>query len=81
MVATGGGAFLHEETRARIADRGISVWLKADPDVLWRRVRKRSHRPLLQSPDPEKTMRTLLEQRYPIYARADVTVVSRDGPR
>ncbi|MEJ0092670.1 MAG: 3-dehydroquinate synthase [Methylocella sp.] len=80
VVATGGGAFLHAETRARIAERGISVWLKADPDVLWRRVRKRSHRPLLQSPDPEKTMRTLLEQRYPIYARADVTVVSRDGP-
>jgi shikimate kinase/3-dehydroquinate synthase len=80
VIATGGGAFLHEETRARIAARGLSVWLKADPDVLWRRVRKRSHRPLLHSPDPETTLRTLLEQRYPLYARADVTVVSRDGP-
>ena len=80
VIATGGGAFLHEQTRARIAARGVSVWLKADPDVLWRRVRKRSHRPLLQSPDPETTLRTLLEQRYPYYARADVTVASRDGP-
>jgi shikimate kinase/3-dehydroquinate synthase len=80
VIATGGGAFLHEQTRARIAARGVSVWLKADPDVLWRRVRKRSHRPLLQGPDPETTLRTLLEQRYPYYARADVTVASRDGP-
>ena len=53
---------------------------KADPEVLWRRVRKRSNRPLLQSADPEATLRALLEQRYPYYARADVTVVSRDGP-
>jgi shikimate kinase/3-dehydroquinate synthase len=80
VIATGGGAFLNDETRARIARNGISVWLKADPDVLWRRVRKRSHRPLLQGADPEKTLRTLLEQRYPVYARANVTVVSRDGP-
>jgi shikimate kinase/3-dehydroquinate synthase len=80
VIATGGGAFLNEETRAGIAKLGLSVWLKADPEVLWRRVRKRTHRPLLHSPDPEKTMRTLVEQRYPIYARADVTVVSRDGP-
>jgi len=80
VIATGGGAFLNEETRARIAARGLSVWLKADPEVLWRRVRKRTHRPLLQSADPETTLRTLLEQRYPYYARADVTVASRDGP-
>ncbi|ACK51249.1 3-dehydroquinate synthase [Methylocella silvestris BL2] len=80
VIATGGGAFLNEETRARIARRGVSVWLKAEPDVLWRRVRKRSHRPLLQSADPEKTLRTLLRERYPYYARADVTVISRDGP-
>jgi len=80
VIATGGGAFLNDETRARIAARGLSVWLKADPEVLWRRVRKRTHRPLLQSADPETTLRTLLEQRYPYYARADVTVASRDGP-
>lgn len=80
VIATGGGAFMNEETRARIAASGISVWLKADPDVLWRRVRKRSHRPLLQGADPEQTLRTLLDERYPIYARADITVISRDGP-
>jgi shikimate kinase/3-dehydroquinate synthase len=80
VIATGGGAFMNEETRAQIAERGISVWLKADLDVLWRRVRKRSHRPLLQNSDPEATLRRLLKQRYPIYAGADLTVVSRDGP-
>jgi shikimate kinase/3-dehydroquinate synthase len=80
VLASGGGAFMNEETRARIAVAGISIWLKADPDVLWRRVRKRSHRPLLQGGDAEQTLRTLLEQRYPVYALADVTVVSRDGP-
>ncbi|MGH6801350.1 MAG: shikimate kinase, partial [Methylocella sp.] len=80
VLASGGGAFMNEETRARIALSGISIWLKADHDMLWRRVRKRSHRPLLQGGDPEQTLRTLLEQRYPVYALADVTIVSRDGP-
>jgi len=81
VLATGGGAFMNEETRARIAASGISIWLKADLDVLWRRVRKRSHRPLLLSGDPERTLRSLLDQRYPVYARADITVTSRDGPQ
>jgi shikimate kinase/3-dehydroquinate synthase len=80
VIATGGGAFLNEETRMRIAASGVSVWLKADLDVLWRRVRKRSHRPLLRSADPEQTMRLLLEERYPVYAGADLTIISRDGP-
>jgi shikimate kinase/3-dehydroquinate synthase len=80
VLASGGGAFMNEETRAKIASSGISIWLKADHDVLWRRVRKRSHRPLLQGDDPEQTLRRLLEQRYPVYALADVTIVSRDGP-
>jgi shikimate kinase/3-dehydroquinate synthase len=80
IIATGGGAFMNTETRNRIAERGISVWLKADPDVLWRRVRKRTHRPLLQGPDAETTLRALLEARYPVYAGADITVTSRDGP-
>jgi shikimate kinase/3-dehydroquinate synthase len=80
VIATGGGAFMHDETRARVAEQGVSVWLKADFDVLWRRVRKRTHRPLLQNPDSENTLRLLMEQRYPIYARADVIVCSRDGP-
>ena len=81
VLATGGGAFMNEETRARIAASGISIWLKADLDVLWRRVRKRSHRPLLQGGDPERTLRALLEQRYPVYARADITVVRGMGRR
>jgi shikimate kinase/3-dehydroquinate synthase len=80
VLATGGGAFMSQETRSRIASSGVSVWLKADNDVLWRRVRKRSQRPLLQDDDPEKSLRTLLEQRYPLYALADVTIDSKDGP-
>lgn len=79
VLATGGGAFMDAETRARIASSGISIWLKADQDVLWRRVRKRSHRPLLQGEDAEQTLRRLMHERYPIYALADITVVSRDG--
>lgn len=80
VIATGGGAYLNEQTRARIAADAISVWLKADHDVLWRRVRRRTHRPLLKTADPEGTLRRLMEERYPVYGRADVTVVSRDGP-
>ena len=80
VLATGGGAFMSEETRARIAGAGISVWLRADLDVLMRRVRKRSNRPLLENPDPEGTMRRLMEIRHPIYRRADLTVESHDTP-
>src|ERR1700730_17090497 len=80
VLATGGGAVMSGETRSQIASSGVSISLKADHDVLWRRVRKRSHRPLLQNDDPEKTLRTLMEQRYPVYALADVTVDSKDGP-
>ena len=80
VIATGGGAFLNEQTRARIAAGALSIWLKADLDVLWRRVRRRSHRPLLKTADPEGTLRRLMAERYPVYGRADVTVVSRDGP-
>ena len=78
VLATGGGAFMHPETRARIAARGVSIWLKADHETLMRRVRKRSNRPLLQTADPDETMRRLIDARYPVYASADVTVVSRD---
>ena len=80
VIATGGGAFINEQTRARIHAGALSIWLKADLDVLWRRVRRRSHRPLLKTADPEGTLRALMEQRYAIYGRADITVVSRDGP-
>lgn len=80
VLATGGGSFIHPATRAAVKDHCLSVWLKADFDVLMRRVRKRQNRPLLQTPDPEGTLRRLMDLRYPIYAEADLTVISRDGP-
>jgi shikimate kinase len=80
VLATGGGAFMNEETRTRIAEHGISVWLRADLDVLMRRVRKRATRPLLQNPDPEGTMRQLMNVRYPVYALANLTVDSHEAP-
>jgi shikimate kinase len=80
VLATGGGAYMNPETRAKIASRGVSVWLKADHETLMRRVRRRSHRPLLANPDPEGTMRRLIAERYPIYSEANVTVESHDMP-
>lgn len=80
VLSTGGGAFMNEETRTAIAAHGISIWLKADHEVLIRRVRKRVNRPLLQTQDPEATMRNLLIVREPIYALADLTIQSRDEP-
>ncbi|NIX75174.1 shikimate kinase [Microvirga terricola] len=80
VLATGGGAFMNDETRARIAEDGISIWLRANLDVLMRRVRKRSNRPLLQTPDPEGTMRRLMDTRHPVYATADLTVDSHEAP-
>lgn len=80
VIATGGGAWLNPETRARIGEAGVSIWLKAEVDVLMKRVRKRSNRPLLASADPEGTLRALVEARYPVYASADLTVMSRDAP-
>jgi shikimate kinase len=80
VLATGGGAFMREETRQRIRDKGISMWLRADPDVIMRRVRRRSDRPLLQTDDPAATIQRLVDERYPVYAQADMTVLSRDIP-
>ena len=78
VLATGGGAFMNDETRARIKAQALSVWLKADLNLLMKRVNKRNDRPLLKADDPEAVMRTLMEKRYPVYAEADVTVESRD---
>ena len=80
VVATGGGAFINPFTRTTITERGVSIWLKADVDVLLQRVRRRSNRPLLQSEDPEQTLRRLTEERDPYYEQADFCVVSQDGP-
>ena len=78
VLATGGGAYMDARTRANIKARGISIWLKAELPVLLHRVRRRDNRPLLDSDDPDKVMRELMEKRYPIYAEADITVESRD---
>jgi shikimate kinase len=78
VLATGGGAYVDARTRANIKARGISIWLKAELPVLLHRVRRRDNRPLLDSDDPDKVMRELMEKRYPIYAEADITVESRD---
>jgi shikimate kinase len=78
VLATGGGAFINDETRARIKAGAVSVWLKADLPLLMKRVLKRNDRPLLRTEDPEAVMRKLMDQRYPLYAEADITVESRD---
>jgi shikimate kinase len=80
VLATGGGAYMNPETRAAIKARGISVWLKADEKVLLKRVGRRGNRPLLAGGEPEKVMKKLMQERYPVYAEADVTVESRDVP-
>ena len=78
VLATGGGAYMNDETRARIQDHGISVWLKAPLPLLMKRVMKRQDRPLLKTGDPESVMRKLIETRYPVYRLADLAVESRD---
>ena len=80
VLATGGGAFMNAQTRALVRDRGVSIWLKADLEVLLRRVKRRTDRPLLKDSDPAVTLTRLLEQRDPVYAEADVTIQSRDVP-
>ena len=81
VLATGGGAFVNLETRALVKAEAISVWLKAEVDILFERVSRRSNRPLLKTANPRATLEKLVEDRYPIYAEADVTVISRDVPQ
>ena len=80
IIATGGGAFMSPETRAAIRSAGISIWLRADWELLYERVRRRPTRPLLQTVDPEGTLKALVEARYPVYAEADLVVQSVDVP-
>jgi shikimate kinase len=80
VLATGGGAFMDEGTRARIKERGLSVWLRADLDTLVRRTARRSNRPLLNAGDPKEILGKLMAVRHPVYAEADVTVDSHDAP-
>jgi shikimate kinase len=78
VLSTGGGAYMNPLTRAAIAAHGISVWLKAEIDILMERVSKKQNRPLLKTADPRGTMERLMAERYPVYATADVTVPTRD---
>lgn len=80
ILATGGGAFMDPETRALIHQNAISVWLRADVDLLLRRTSRRNNRPLLKLGDPREILSDLIEKRYPIYAEADLVVDSVDGP-
>lgn len=74
VIATGGGAFMDTATRTAIKARGTSIWLRADPEVLYQRTKRSKTRPLLQTDDPLATLRELAERRYPIYAEADIIV-------
>jgi shikimate kinase len=81
VLGTGGGAFVNPETRALVKSAAVSVWIKADFEVLFQRVSRRTNRPLLKTGNPRETLRALMDHRYPIYAEADLTVVSRDVPQ
>ena len=77
VLSTGGGAYMNEQTRKAIADHGVCIWLKADLDTLMERVAKKQNRPLLKTADPRAVMQKLMDERYPIYAKADATVATR----
>jgi len=80
VLATGGGAFMDPATRAHVRERGISVWLRADIETLLARVGRRNNRPLLATGDQREKLTQLINERYPIYAEADIVVDSTDGP-
>jgi shikimate kinase len=80
VIATGGGSFMREDTRRRIGDKAVSIWLKADTDIIMKRVKRRTDRPLLQTEDPVATVNRLLAEREPVYGTADITIASRDVP-
>jgi shikimate kinase len=80
VLATGGGAFMDPATRALVKHKALSVWLKADLDQLLKRIGRRNDRPLLQNVDPRAKLAELIELRHPVYAEADLTVDSADGP-
>jgi shikimate kinase len=78
VLATGGGAFMNADTRRLVGQKAVSIWLRAEFEVLMRRIRRRNDRPLMRTADPEATLRSLIDQRYPVYALADLTIDSRD---
>ncbi len=80
VLATGGGTFMDAETRKGVAESAVSVWLRADLDVLVARCARRNNRPLLQHGDPREILANLIAERYPVYAEANIVVDSIDGP-
>ncbi|MEM9420997.1 MAG: shikimate kinase [Pseudomonadota bacterium] len=80
ILATGGGAFMNEQTRALVKERATSLWIKADLDLLVKRTSRRNHRPLLRTGDPRQILSKLLKERAPVYAKADLAVESVEGP-
>jgi len=80
VLSTGGGAYMAEQTRALMRAKAITVWLRADLEVLFDRVRRRGHRPLLRGGDPKEILGRLLAERYPVYAEADIVVESTAQP-
>ncbi len=80
VLSTGGGAYMDPETRALMRAHAITVWLRAELDVLYERVKKRTHRPLLSQGDPKQILERLMSQRYPVYAEADIVVESTAQP-
>lgn len=81
VLATGGGAYMNAETREAIAANGVSIWLNAELDVLMDRVSRRQNRPLLKNDDPRGVMQRLMDVRYPVYALADLHVMTRDDKK
>jgi shikimate kinase len=80
VLATGGGAFMREDTRNRVHEKAVSIWLKADAEIILKRVKRRADRPLLQTADPAATIGRLIREREPVYQHADLTIWSRDVP-
>ena len=76
VLSTGGGAFLAERNRDLISAKGVSVWLNADLEILWSRVKSKDTRPLLRTANPYETLRAIYEARVPVYAKADLTFVA-----
>ncbi len=80
VLASGGGAFISEQTRNIIKQRAFSIWIRAEFDVLFARISKRPTRPLLQTENPQSTLKKLIKERYPLYQKADIAIISEDVP-
>ena len=80
VIATGGGAMMTEETKSLISDKTLSVWVRADMEVMIERTSRKDNRPLLKDKDPEEIFTELIDKRYPVYEKADIVIDSHNGP-